>query len=217
MKILSEVKVDQDDFELINDQSSPRQLYRVNQDHQYALALFDGRQRLFKFESEVLTGVLNDIGGGVRDVTLVEFKEPEFGTASECGFEIRLYLENNDMIIITENDEVRYYLPANYKEYIASLSLLPVSDIWDLPDEEPFDFLEISQGLKERLAPFVDKAGPAAVIRRMWFDYTTLVLSRKDDVDDGYVTYVQGEFIDFTVVETSGGRYYLEIAEISQI
>jgi hypothetical protein len=214
MKVLFEVNVNQNDFDLINDQKSPRQLYRVNQNHQYVLALFDGRHRLFKFESEVLTEVLNDLGGGVRDVTLVEFKEQEFGTASECGFEIRLYLKNKDMVIITENDEVRYYLPARYKEYIASLSVLPVSDIWDLPDEDPFNFLEVSQGLKKRIDPFIDNAGPAEVIRRMWFDYTTLVLSRSDDVEDGYVTYVQGEFIDFTVVQTPDEQYYLEIAEL---
>lgn len=211
MKVLTKVLIEEESFERINDQNSPRQLYRLNQNHQYALALFDGRDRIFQIESEVLTEILNDLGGGVRDVTLVEFKEPEFGTVpNRHEFEIRLYLECDEVIAITQNDDVFYYSKADYKGYIADLSVVPAREIWDLPDEHPFDFLEISQGLKKRLAPFIDKAGPAEVISRMWFDYEKLVLSKNGAVNDGYLTFVEGEFIDFSVVETADERYYLQ-------
>lgn len=206
MKILNKVGIDPKQFEIINDRRCPRQLYRVNNYNQYVLALLDGRDRIFQFESEVFTELLNDLSCGVRDVTLIEPKEPEFGTSSENGFEIRLYLETDDVIGINQNDDVRFYISGSYKEYIDGLSVEPVSKLWDLPTEYPFNFLDMTKGLKKRLDPYITMSSPAEVLTRMFSDYKRSVNSGTGDIDRGNVTFVEGEFLNFTVVESSDHR-----------
>jgi len=205
MKILNRVGIDPNHFEIINDRRCPRQLYRVNNYNQYVLALLDGRDRIFQFESEVFTALLNDLVTGVRDVTLVEPKEAEFGTHSEIGFEIRLYLENDDVIGINQNDDVRFYISGSYKEYIAELSVVPVLKLWDLPPDYPFNFLDMSLGLKKRLDSHITSSSPAEVITRMFSDYKRSVDIRNGDVR-GNATFVEGEFLNFTVVESTDRR-----------
>lgn len=210
MKKINEVEIDSNHFELVNDARCPRQLYRVNDRNQYALALLDGRDRIFKFESEVMTELLNDLGGGVRDVTLVEPKEPEFGTSSESGFEIRLYLEEDTAIGINQNDDVRFYMSAQYREHIENLSVVPVTELWDLPPDYPFDFLEMSVGLKKLLAPHIRTADPSEVINRLWSDYLSLIRNQKIRPEAGQTTLVHGEFGDFLVIESSDRRVFLQ-------
>ena len=202
MKKLTKVKIDGNSFELINDHRCPRQLYRVNNADEYALALLDRPNRIFQFESEVLTEVLNDLGGGVRDVTLVEFKEPEFGTGTPDGFEIRLYIEDDDVIGINQDGDVRFYHAANYKDYLADLMIEPVTELWNLPTDYPFNILEISQGLKKRLDRYINASDPAEVITRMFSDYKSLVNSQNGKISKNNVTFVEGEFLNFTVVES---------------
>ena len=202
MKKLSKVKIDDNSFELINDHRCPRQLYRTNNEDHYALALLDRPNRIIQFESEVLTEVLNDLGGGVRDVTLVEFKEPEFGTATEDGFEIRLYLVDDDVIVLNQNDDVRFYSSTNYKDYLADLVIEPVTELWGLPTVHPFNLLEMSRGLKKLLDPYVTGSNPAEVISRMFSDYKSFVNSRGGKINEETVTFVRGEFLNFTVFES---------------
>ena len=210
MKKINEVEIDSNTFELINDLRCPRQLYRVNKKNQYALALLDRPNRIFMFKSEVLTELLNDLVDGVRDVTLIEPKEPEFGTRFEAGFEIRLYLEDDTFIGITQNDDVRSYTTTNYKGYIKNLSVVPVTELWDLPPDYPFDFLEMSLGLKKLIEPHVCKVGPSEVIYRLWSDYLATLRNQKIQPESGQTTRVHGEFGVFLVIEGSDRRVVLQ-------
>jgi len=210
MKRLEYTKINEDEFELVSSSGSPRQLYRLGGD-QYALSLFDRGSRLFKFESEAVTAVLNDLGGGVEDVTLVEYAEPErVGNALQPGFEIRLHLDGEKEIVsINHHDEVRVMISTTYREYIDAKQITPVRDLWDLPDVYPFDFLQITGGLRHQLNPQIDDVGVEAVLFRMWQDFLLVEKTLSASTDDGCALYVQGEFCDFVVFEHACGKVTL--------
>lgn len=210
MKKLNEVEVDSNHFELINDARCPRQLYRVNEQDQYALCFLDESERVFRFESSVFTELLSEIEDGVTDVTLVESTVHKVGTCPQDGFEIRLYLEDRTAIGIFQNDNVRFYLPAQYKEHIENLSSVPVTELWNLPPDYPFDFLEMSLGLKKHIEPYISKMSPSEVIYRLWRDYLNCLRDEKMQPEADQTTLVHGEFGDFLVIESSDRRVFLQ-------
>jgi hypothetical protein len=210
MKRLKITEINEEEFELVSSSVSPRQLYRLGGD-QYALALFDRGSRLFKFESEAVTAVLNDLGGGVDDVTLIEYTEPEKASdALQPGFEIRLHLGGEkEVVSINHHDEVRVVIATTYRQYIDALKVTPVRDLWDLPDVYPFDFLEISGGLRKQIEPHIDDVGVEAVLFRMWEDFLRGGKKLPASNDDSCAVYVAGEFCEFVVFENECGRVTL--------
>jgi hypothetical protein len=210
MKKLNEVKVDSNSFELINDSRCPRQLYRVNEQDQYALCFLDESKRIFRFESSVFTELLGEIEGGVTDVTLVESTVHKIGACPKDGFEIRLYLGDGTAIGIFQNDNVRFYLPTEYKQHIEDLSSVPVTELWNLPPDYPFDFLEMSLGLKKQLEPYISKMSPSEVIYRLWRDYLNCLRDEKMQPEADQTTLVHGVFGDFLVIESSDRRVFLQ-------
>ncbi|PXA05737.1 hypothetical protein DDZ13_02380 [Coraliomargarita sinensis] len=210
MKRLKNVDINEEEFELVSSLESPRQLYRLGGD-QYALALLDRGNRLFKFQSKVVTAVLNDLGGGVEDVTLIEYAEPErVRDALQPGFEIRLHLSGEKEIVsINHNDEVRVMVATSYREYIENRKVTSVRDIWNLPHVYPFDFLEISGGLRNQLEPHFNGIGVEAVLLRMWEDFLRVKKRSSGCTDERNAIYVSGEFCDFVVFEHRCGKVTL--------
>jgi hypothetical protein len=210
MKRLEYTEIKEDEFELVSSSGSPRQLYRLNGD-QYALALLDRGSKLFKFESEAMSAVLNDLGGGVEDVTLVEYAEPEkMGDALQPGFEIRLHLcGEKEIVSINHYDEVRVIIATSYREYIDATQITSVREVWDLPDVYPFDFLQIFGGLRNQLEPHIVGVGAEAVLFRMWEDFLRVEKKLSVNPDTGCSIYVYGEFCEFVVIKNACGKMTL--------
>lgn len=206
MKILQKNIIDPQEFDLINNRKSPRHLYRLNGNDQYAVVLLDRPNRVFSFESRIVTEVLNDLGGGVHDVTLVEFKEPERGDDRVEAFEVRLYTESGIMISISHNDEVRSCDTADYLSYVEETFFLAVSQIW--PNQDLFDFLWVSPEVRERIEPFM-RSNTGGVFKSIWRDCQKAI--HTSDTPPEFPICVQTEFAEMVMTRTPD-RTILELA-----
>lgn len=193
MKKIKNIKINASAFELINDDlRSHRHLYRLNEENQYSIVLLDRPNRVFSFESKVLAEVLNDLGGGVEDVTLVEFNEPERGGMEEKAFEIRLHLKGDVFVSINQNDEVRRCDLLGYSGILEDASAIPVSDLWNC--DRLFDFLWLTPELVEKLEPYILKSDAVEVLRRIWSDCQIVI--HEYEIEPGIPTPVGSEFND---------------------
>lgn len=165
---------------------------KLNSLNQYSVVLMDRPNRVFTFESAVLSAVINDLGRGVQDVTLVEFKNPERGGVKENAFEIRLYLKGNEFVSINQNDEVRRCDLLGYRDIREDASAMPVSDLWNC--DGLFDFLWVTPALVEKLEPYILKSDAVEVLRRIWSDCQIVI--HDYDIEPGIPTPVGSEFND---------------------
>ncbi|PXA04009.1 hypothetical protein DDZ13_08160 [Coraliomargarita sinensis] len=206
MKKLTHKDIKITEFCLISSPDSPRQLYRLR-DNTYVIALLDRPTETFSFVSEIFSDVLDDLGGGIEDVTLIEYKEPDRREESPIpGFEIRLHLKKGETISVNHRDEVRLIIPTSYKEDAKNEEVYSVIEIWeDLPPKHPFDSLQITEGLRKELSPHFEMFSPSEILSRLWLDYENSIRGCILEPQTGYLAEVRGEFGDFRAVRHNCG------------
>lgn len=198
------------EFTRLSSQLSPRQLFRTNQDQYVLVVLLDRDTATFAFHSEVFTALLNDLGGGITDVTLINMTDPERSEdGDDLGFEIRLHLKNGEIASINSQDQVHLMLPTNYGNEGDETPATSVYELWNLPDIYPFSHLQISEGLIKLMRPLVDDTSPTKVLNQLWRDYQRI--SQNHSAPINYCTTVVAEHFTFVVTEHTCGRVTLSL------
>ncbi|MDB2681012.1 hypothetical protein N9Z14_00285 [Opitutales bacterium] len=211
MKKLSPKDVIISEFSLMSSRSSPRQLFRLNTD-KYVIVFLEHGTTTFHFEAPILSEVLEDLGGGIRDVTLIEPKNLEHsGYSHHPHFEIRLHLNRCEIVAINSQDKVHLILPAAYGYMTDETEVKPVCEVWALPDVYPFSHLQISGGLVKLIDPLVADETPETVLCELWTAYQAVTNDRSIKPPIPHFTLVSGPHFQFTVTEHPCGRVTLSL------
>lgn len=211
MKKLSHKDITVNQLERLSSSCGLRQLFRLADD-QYVIAFLEVGTKTFAFESKIFSQLLNDLGGGIMDVTFIQAEEPERIEDSRLpGYEIRLHLHGGEIAVINSEDTVYLMLPTSYNKFDET-PVLPVAEVWqELPDVYPYSHLQISEDLADVAAHMMRGDSPADILNQLWSDYQSLTRDRCIKPRISCSTRVQSDHFSFCVTEHTCGRVTLSL------
>lgn len=122
--------------------------------------------------------------------------------------EIRISSGDGECFSLNNDGEVRHIMDM-FLTKVEDREAIQLSDIWDVPDEAPYDRLLLSHSYIDWVKPYVEQSSAVEVISRLWRDFErqyVVPLLR------GAMT-IHSEFGAFCVTELPCGRYVMMTEE----
>jgi len=185
---------------LLSSSESDTKFIRYDLDS-YAVIASGETEPMYAFESKKISGVLHVLDEPITSVSLVLIHAVDSET-EEQAFELRLFLESGQVVICDSYGQTGILNAVDVELSKEDSLALPVCEIWDLPDVDPYRKMMFSKLLLQKLGSVFDHSPPVDVVDRIWADFERL----KEPLLFDDVVRVDGEFGAYALTELKCGR-----------